>query len=162
MKALWAPWRMEYILASKGKLCFLCEAGFSNNSIASDKRHLVLKRGRWVFLIMNRYPYNNGHLMVAPYRHIATLDKMNDDEMLEMMQMASLACKKLKGIMRCDGFNVGFNLGKVAGAGLKEHIHLHIVPRWAGDTNFMPVISDTKIIPQALESLWQQLYEHLK
>ena len=112
-------------------------------------------------MLMNRYPYNGGHLMVAPIRHIDTLASMTPEEQLEMTSLTSDAIELLKKVANPDGFNVGINLGEAAGAGLKEHIHMHIVPRWNGDTNFMPVMSDIKIIPQTLEEMWEQLTQAL-
>ena len=153
MKRIWAPWRMKYILKSQKKGCFLCDICRSNK----DKMNLVLKRGKLNFLLLNRYPYNNGHLLVTPYRHVDSLEQMIADEMAEMMEMASMACKTLRKSLHPDGFNIGLNIGKAAGAGLKDHVHLHIVPRWEGDTNFMPVLGEVKIIPQPLDKLWQQL-----
>jgi len=153
MKRIWAPWRMKYILNSRKKGCFLCDIFKSKQ----DKRHLILKRGKYCCLLLNRYPYNNGHLMVAPYKHVDSLELLNANEMSEMMQMASIACKALRKSLHPDGFNLGLNIGTAAGAGLKNHIHLHIVPRWEGDTNFMPVLGEVKIIPQPLDELWRQI-----
>ncbi|MBU4200485.1 MAG: HIT domain-containing protein [Verrucomicrobia bacterium] len=157
MERLWAPWRMDYILKSREPGCFLCEIAQSGE----DQKNLVLRRGEVCLLVMNRYPYNNGHLMVAPYRHVDSLEAMDDKERLEMMTLSSLACTALKKAAHPDGFNIGINLGVTAGAGLKDHIHLHIVPRWEGDTNFMPVIAEVKVIPQSLDALWRQLGEVL-
>jgi len=153
MKRIWAPWRMDYILKSRKKGCFLCDICRDNK----DKQNFVLKRGKSAFLVLNRYPYNNGHLMVVPYKHADNLEALNTKEMSEMMQLASTACKALRKSLHPDGFNLGFNIGKAAGAGLKDHLHLHIVPRWEGDTNFMPVLGEVKIIPQPLDTLWRQL-----
>lgn len=144
---------MKYILKSREKGCFLCDIFQSRN----DPGNLVLRRGKRCGLVMNRYPYNNGHLLAAPYRHVDSLEKMSKTEMTELMTMAGEACNLLKKAMRADGFNLGINLGTPAGAGLKDHLHLHIVPRWEGDTNFMPVMADVKIIPQTLKPLWRQL-----
>ena len=153
MKRLWAPWRMEYILQSRETGCFLCDIIQGSE----DDKNLVLRRGESCALLMNRYPYNNGHLMVVPYRHVDSLEAMNDTERSEMLSMASGACGALKQAIHPDGFNLGINLGTTAGAGLKDHIHLHIVPRWEGDTNFMAVMAEVKVIPQSLEALWRQL-----
>lgn len=157
MKRIWAPWRMKYILQSRKAGCFLCSIFKSRR----DQRHLVLQRGAYCYLLLNRYPYNNGHLMVAPYRHAATLENMRPEEMNEMMQLTSKACKALRKCMRPDGFNLGLNIGTAAGAGLKDHLHLHIVPRWEGDTNFMPVFGEVKIIPQPLDEVWRKLRKAL-
>lgn len=153
MKRLWAPWRMAYILSSREKGCFLCDIIQGN----ADRKNLVLRRGEFCALVLNRYPYNNGHLMVAPYRHVDNLGVMSDGERSELLALAAAACAALKKAMRPDGFNIGLNLGVSAGAGLKDHLHLHIVPRWEGDTNFMPVIAGVKVIPQSLDALWRQL-----
>jgi ATP adenylyltransferase len=144
---------MEYILSTQKQGCFLCTALQEEQ----DEVNLVLKRGESVFIIINRYPYNNGHIMIAPYRHVATLEDMDTNERTEMMDMSAFACERIRKAMKAQGFNIGLNIGEAAGAGLKEHIHLHIVPRWVGDTNFMPVTASTKIIPQDLQSLWVQL-----
>lgn len=153
MQRLWAPWRMDYILAAKQKDCFLCEMIQSDR----DRDNLLLQRRQHSLVVMNRYPYNNGHCMVAPYRHVAELHELNDAERLELMQATSVCVATLKQVMRCDGANVGINLGEAAGAGLREHLHIHIVPRWEGDTNFMPVLAATKVMPQALFELYDQL-----
>jgi ATP adenylyltransferase len=157
MKRIWAPWRMEYILKSRKKGCFLCNILKARN----DKRNLVLKRGEYSFLLLNRYPYNNGHLMVTPYRHASSIESLNGKELGEMMELCSLACKALRKSLKPDGFNIGLNIGTTAGAGLKDHIHLHIVPRWEGDTNFMPVLGEVKIIPQMLGELWRKMKKEL-
>ncbi|NCC51652.1 MAG: HIT domain-containing protein [Spartobacteria bacterium] len=154
---LWAPWRMEYILASRTAGCFLCDIIQDDD----DRENLVLKRGATCFVVMNRYPYNNGHLMVAPYRHVDGLETMTREERTEMMETATEMLGVLRTVMNPHGFNTGLNTGAAAGAGLKEHSHLHIVPRWSGDTNFMPVIGQTKVIPQSLHDLWDQLKEAL-
>lgn len=151
MQTLWAPWRMEYILQPKPDGCFLCEVFSADPS--RDAEHLVLHRGAACAVVMNRYPYNNGHLLVAPYRHVAGVGDLNRAERLEMMDLLAAAVRVLTRTIHPDGFNIGFNLGKVAGAGLEAHLHQHIVPRWNGDTNFMPVLAEVKVIPQALEAL---------
>jgi len=152
-QTLWAPWRMEYIVGPKSEACFLCEAAQSHD----HRAHWVIARGRTCFGLLNRYPYNNGHLMVAPCRHVSELSALTDDERLELMTLATELVQRLSRGIHPDGFNLGLNLGKVAGAGLESHLHLHIVPRWNGDTNFMPIIADTKVIPQALDDLWERL-----
>ena len=157
MKRIWAPWRMKYILSSQKKGCFICDICRANN----NRQNLILKRGKSNFLLLNRYPYNNGHLLVAPYKHVDALESLAADEMTEMMEIASMACKALRKSLHPDGFNIGLNIGAAAGAGLKDHIHLHIVPRWEGDTNFMPVLGEVKIIPQPLGKLWKQLRDAL-
>lgn len=153
MKNIWAPWRKEYILSKKEENCFFCEAIKDNQ----DRKNLVLYRGKECFCILNKYPYNNGHLMIAPKMHKDDLSKLNDSEMLELLTLSrdvkNILAKKLKP----EGFNLGINFGKVAGAGVEDHIHVHLVPRWTGDTNFMPVIAETKVIPQSLEDLYLEL-----
>ncbi len=153
MKNIWAPWRKEFILSKKDENCFFCEAIQDNQ----DRKNLVLYRGEECFCILNKYPYNNGHLLVAPNLHKDDLSKLSNSEMLEIMTLTRDMKDMLSKKMNPDGFNLGFNLGKVAGAGVEGHIHLHIVPRWKGDTNFMPVVSDTKVIPQSLDDLYLEL-----
>lgn len=140
--------------AEKEDGCFICRS----LADASDRENLVLKRGKHCAIMMNKYPYNNGHLMVCALRHIPDLLSMSNDERLESMNLVSEAIEALKAAIDPEGFNVGINLGRAAGASLQEHIHIHIVPRWTGDTNFMPVMDDVKMIPQSLDALWDQLY----
>jgi ATP adenylyltransferase len=134
--------------------CIFCDKPAENK----DDDNLILHRGKYNFIIMNAFPYNNGHMMVVPYRHTATLSGWSPKEQAELLQLADLAVELLKKTMRPDGFNLGINMGLVAGAGVADHIHLHVVPRWKGDTNFMPVISDTRVISEA----WRATYEKLK
>ena len=156
MKALWAPWRMEYILGPKDTSCFLCGA-IRSPSADRDREHLVLFRDRHGVIVMNRYPYNNGHLLVAPRRHVADLASLTRAERLTMMDLMDRGVRLLTKVMQPDGFNLGYNLGRAGGAGLEAHLHGHIVPRWNGDTNFMPVIGETKVIPQSLFDLYDLL-----
>ncbi len=163
MEHLHAPWRIEYILAPKGP-----PDGEPGASVfraiaesSDDVANLVIARGRQCFALLNRHPYNGGHLMVLPYRQVSGLEELTDDEMLELMQWTRRCMGALRETMRPDGFNVGFNLGKIAGAGIVEHLHLHIVPRWNGDTNFMPVLAGTTVLPQALEDVAARLREAL-
>jgi len=149
---------MKYILKCRQKGCFLCDICRDER----DKGNFVLQRGEFCLLLLNRYPYNNGHLMVAPYRHVAVLEDLNEKESAEMMKLAAVACRALRKCLKPDGFNLGLNIGAAAGAGLKDHLHLHIVPRWQGDTNFMPVLGEVKIIPQPLDELWRKLRKELK
>jgi ATP adenylyltransferase len=157
MENLWAPWRIEYILSRKPPGCIFCDKPKENN----DEENLILYRGKYNFIIMNAYPYNNGHMMVVPYRHTATLSGWSPEEQQEMMELADLAVELLKRTMRPDGFNLGVNMGLVAGAGVADHIHLHVVPRWNGDTNFMPVLSDTRVISEHLRTTYGKLKEAL-
>lgn len=157
MKNLWAPWRMQFICTLREETeCFLCEAARTEvpapdaPSDAAERTNLVIHRGKRCFVMLNRYPYSNGHLLVAPYEHKSDLGDLDGETLLEIMTTVRDAQKALAEVCTPDGFNVGLNLGKDAGAGLREHLHMHVVPRWRGDTNFMPVLSDTKVIPQAL------------
>ncbi|HPO91141.1 MAG TPA: HIT domain-containing protein [Victivallales bacterium] len=143
---IWAPWRIEYIISPKDGSCFLC----GKEKIPSDDENFIIFRGKKAFVILNRYPYNSGHLMIAPYRHISLYSFLEKDERMEISDLTVNAEKTLRQIMKPDGFNIGFNIGKAAGAGVEEHIHLHIVPRWFGDNNFMPVLADIRVVPQAL------------
>lgn len=152
---LWAPWRMEYILGEKESGCIFC----TRINQDSDKENLILLRGKNNFVIMNKYPYNNGHLMVVPNRHTSEFDSLSDPEKLEMMNLVSKSMNVLKKTVNPDGFNVGMNIGKIAGAGIDDHLHFHIVPRWAADTNFMPVVGQTKVISEELGETWDRLKE---
>ena len=152
---LWAPWRMKYILGEKESGCIFC----TRINQDSDKENLILLRGGNNFVIMNKYPYNNGHLMVVPNRHTSEFDSLSDPEKLEMMNLVSKSMNVLKKTVNPDGFNVGMNIGKIAGAGIDDHLHFHIVPRWAADTNFMPVVGQTKIISEDLGETWERLKE---
>ena len=156
-KQLWAPWRMDYIRNHASTGCFMCEA-FSQSE---DRENLIVRRGKTCAVMLNRYPYTNGHLMVAPYRHLPDLESMSQAERTELMDFAAWCTANLSRLMQPQGFNIGINLGEVAGAGLKDHVHLHVVPRWCGDTNFMPVFGETRVIPQALEEVWDQLHKQL-
>ena len=154
MDQIWAPWRIDYISQlDKEQGCFLCAAA----DCAEDKERLVLWRTEHCVCLLNRWPYNNGHLMVAPIEHKADLADLTDQELLEQIHMLRRCKENLTEAMHPDGFNVGLNLGAVAGAGLPGHMHWHVVPRWQADTNFMPVVADTKVIPQSLEALWELL-----
>lgn len=158
MQILWAPWRLKYIKAPKEKGCFLCRYIKSKN----DRKNLILFRGKTAFIILNRYPYNSGHLMVAPNKHSADFSQLTDEEQLELIKLTGKAIALLKKSLNPMGFNIGVNLGKVAGAGLEDHLHFHIVPRWNGDTNFMPATSGTKVMPQLLEDTYKILKKFLK
>jgi ATP adenylyltransferase len=144
---------MEYILKEKNEACIFCEIPKENQ----DKENYVLYRGKFCFVILNTYPYNNGHIMIAPYTHIKNLEELNKDTINELMSLCQKSISVLKEKMNPQGFNIGANIGKVAGAGILEHVHLHVVPRWQGDTNFMPVISDTKVMPQYLSETYDLL-----
>ncbi|MEN6372677.1 MAG: HIT domain-containing protein [Armatimonadota bacterium] len=155
MERIWAPWRVQYISAEKEDGCIFCDKPKQEK----DKENYILHRGDQALLMLNAYPYNNGHLMVAPYRHVADISDLTDDELLSIMHLVSLGKQALAKAFSPDGYNIGINMGKTAGAGIADHIHVHIVPRWNGDTNFMPVIADTKVMPQALSNTFDQISE---
>lgn len=159
MDSLHAPWRIAYILAPKpdqdgGLFTRIAQS-------ADDAANLVLARDRTCFALLNRYPYNGGHLMVAPYKQTPTLDNLTEPELAGLMLLTRRCQAALTRVMRPDGFNIGINQGKCAGAGVPEHLHIHVVPRWNGDTNFMPVLAHTGVVPQALAELAAQLREAL-
>lgn len=157
MKRLWAPWRRPVLAAASSKKksssCLFCEKGKS----AADARNLVIARGRHCYAILNLYPYNNGHTMIAPYRHVGDLEALNQEEWLDLWRLSGKIIRRMKKVFSPDGFNAGVNLGRAAGAGIPKHLHLHIVPRWVGDTNFMPILAGTRVISQSLESARQAL-----
>ncbi len=153
MEQIWAPWRIEYIEMEKPEGCILCDKPEENN----DVLNYILYRGDKNFIIMNRYPYNPGHLMIVPYRHIANLEELSDEELHEHYQIVSRSLKVLRQVFNPGGFNIGVNMGRAAGAGIEEHVHTHIVPRWHGDTNFMPVVADTKVVSEALAGTYGKL-----
>ncbi len=155
---IFAPWRIRYVRMPKKKGCIFCELPKEKE----DEKNLILYRGKKVFAIMNNYPYNPGHVMIAPYRHVSSIEDLEEEEELEMMEVAKILIKAIRRAMNPDGFNVGINLGRVAGAGIEDHMHMHIVPRWNGDTNFMPVLADVRVIPQALEESYWEIKEKLK
>lgn len=156
-KRLWAPWRQPYIqrpASAGGSLgCLFCEKGKSRQ----DVRNLVVTRGRYSFCLLNLFPYNNGHLMVAPYRHVGELGALREEEWLDLFRLADDGIARLKKVFKPHGFNLGINFGWAAGAGIPDHLHLHIVPRWMGDTNFMSVCANTKVVSQSLRSAQELL-----
>jgi ATP adenylyltransferase len=159
MDRLWAPWRMEYIgKVDDGGECIFC----AKPQEGDDGKNHILHRADLAFVILNAFPYSNGHLMVAPYRHTGDLLDLTDDELAAMMQETRLCTRVLTAAMSPQGFNVGINIGRVAGAGIADHLHVHIVPRWSGDTNFMPVIGETKVLPQALSESYRVLHKALE
>lgn len=156
MERLWAPWRVEYIQLDKNggdEGCILCE----KPAEANDTANLILLRARHNFVIMNRYPYSPGHLMVAPYRHTPLLESLKEDVLLEHFKLVQECITIIRKLWNPAGFNMGMNMGRVAGAGIDKHIHTHVVPRWAGDTNFMPVIASTRVISSALDENYAEL-----
>jgi ATP adenylyltransferase len=160
MESLHAPWRIEYILAPKpacdGESLFARIARSSD-----DEAHHVIARERSCYALLNTYPYTGGHLMVVPYRQTADLNDLTDDELTDLFKLTRRCQNALRQVMKPDGFNIGLNLGRVAGAGIVEHLHVHVVPRWQGDTNFMPVLANTNVVPQALTELAAQLRKAL-
>jgi ATP adenylyltransferase len=154
MKRIWAPWRMAYINGESEEAgCLFCLQLAQNDG----PDNLILHRGKYAFVILNRYPYTNGHLMVVPFAHEASLEGLNDDTRSEMMQLTNHALGVLRRVSGAQAFNVGINIGEAAGAGVADHVHVHIVPRWAGDTNFMSSIAETRVLPEALEETYKKL-----
>jgi len=156
MKKIWAPWRSKFIYDRKLKGCIFCHGRDSK----SPKKSFVIKKTTHSFSMLNIYPYNNGHIMVSPKRHVSSLEKLSSDELQDIMKLVNESTKALTKVLKPEGFNIGANIGKVAGAGFPGHVHIHIVPRWLGDTNFMPVLTDTKIISESLDSLYNRLKKY--
>lgn len=157
MEHLWAPWRIGYIRGEREPGCFLCR----KPQEADDAKNLILIRAKTCFALLNTLPYNPGHLMVAPYKHTGELDDLGEQELAEIGQLLVRGKQILARAMKPQGFNIGLNLGKAAGAGVHDHLHWHIVPRWDGDTNFLPVTGETRVIPQALDELYAELRKQL-
>ncbi|MGC8936209.1 MAG: HIT family protein [Candidatus Methanomethylicaceae archaeon] len=157
MKTLWAPWRLAFIVEDKKDSCIFCDKSRENE----DEKNLIFERREKVFGMLNKYPYNVGHLMIATYRHVKEIEELSDDEWAEIFELLRDSVMVLKKTMSPEGFNIGFNVGRSAGAGY-DHIHLHVVPRWNGDTNFMPVLSETKVIPEHLEETYRKLRDSIK
>lgn len=154
MKVLWAPWRMEYILSEeKDESCIFCPG----DDRAQDEERLILHVGSLSMVMMNRFPYNNGHLLVAPIKHVKGLEDLSQEETLDILLMVRRSISILKEIMDPEGFNVGLNLGRVAGAGMEEHMHFHIVPRWNGDNNYMTVVGEVRVIPEHINETYGRL-----
>ena len=153
MKQLWAPWRIEYILGPKPDACVFCLP----DSTEEDEERLVLHRGGHAFVIMNRYPYNNGHIMVCPYRHVSELTELSREEAHDVMDLVQRCSGILKQHFNCEGINVGLTLGKAAGAGIGEHLHFHLVPRWNGDSSFIAVMDDVRTVPQHIRETYKAL-----
>ena len=154
MQTIWAPWRITYILGEKEQGCFLCQKAIQ---VEHDEENFVLCRRNYAFVLMNMYPYNNGHLMIAPYAHVSRLAELHQDHLEDVFRLAQCCESVLTQVMHPEGFNLGINLGKVAGAGVEDHLHLHIVPRWNGDTNYMTTLSDTRVIPQQIAETYALL-----
>ncbi|ARM75859.1 HIT family protein [Acidianus manzaensis] len=158
MEYLWAPWRSAYVSdtsknSKRSSSCIFCDFIKQDN----DKENLVVYRGKYSFVILNRFPYNPGHIMIVPYRHVSTLELLTNDEASEIFKLMKISLKAIRYIYSPDGFNVGINIGRVAGAGIESHVHVHIVPRWNGDANFMPIIANTKVLPESLEDTYNKL-----
>ncbi len=158
-RPVWAPWRIDFIRSQKDNNCFLCNKKTKNEKSMDEK--LIIYREEKVFVILNRYPYNPGHLLVSPYRHIGNLKELTDAEHLAMMKVVVKMQCLLEKSMNPDGFNIGINTGKAAGAGIEDHLHMHIVPRWNGDNNFMPVLGGNRVVPESLDATAKLLRELL-
>jgi len=159
MDILWAPWRMEYIEnVCVDKDCIFC----TKPKERADRQNLIVFRGKSCFIIMNRYPYNNGHLLVVPYKHTCSMNDLTTQEVFELFELIRQSCNVLTDLFNAQGFNIGMNVGRIAGAGIDDHLHFHVVPRWSGDTNFMPVTGHTKIVSEGLEQTWEKLYTCMK
>lgn len=158
MERLWAPWRMQYIqgIDKKDEGCVFCTKPSEND----DRKNLILHRGKHCFVLMNLFPYNNGHLMIIPYLHTSDISNLDSDTSNELWQLLCMSKDVLTKAFKPDGYNIGMNLGRPAGAGIDQHVHLHIVPRWNGDTNFIPVLSETKVISQTLHETYDTLHVH--
>ena len=154
MKVLWAPWRMDYILSDKEQKCIFCELPKQDR----DRENLILYRSSHNFVMMNRYPYNNGHIMVVPYLHVPALDGLGDEILLDFMKVTGHSIASIRKAFMPEGFNIGINIGKIAGAGMEDHMHLHMVPRWAGDTSFMTVFDEVRVIPEHVMSTYDKLF----
>ena len=150
---LWAPWRLDYIQGPKPDECIFC----TGPRAGDDRESYIVRRGEHCFAILNAYPYNNGHLMVAPFRHVPSIEELDPPALLELMTMAQRALAALREAYSPEGFNLGINQGKIAGAGVEHHVHLHVVPRWGADTNFMPVVGDTRVLPQSLADSYEDV-----
>jgi ATP adenylyltransferase len=153
MKQLWSPWRMEYILGPKPDVCVFCLPARTDE----DEERLVLYRGTWNFVIMNKFPYNNGHVMVTPHRHVMDIADLAPEESGELFQLLQTSVRALRACLSPQGVNIGLNLGAAAGAGIREHLHFHLVPRWNGDSSFMAVLDEVRVIPEHLRSTYQAL-----
>lgn len=155
MDFLWTPWRYQYVTSlGKPVACIFCHAA---SDPAHDQEHFVIYRGARNLVMLNRFPYTSGHIMVVPYEHVATLEDLPDETLVELIRLARTADKQLRAVYRPDGLNLGFNLGRSAGAGIADHVHLHALPRWTGDTSFMTSIGETRVLPEDLATTWQKL-----
>jgi ATP adenylyltransferase len=153
---LWAPWRLDYIRGPGADECIFCRAVADESG---DERSHVIHRGQRCFVMLNAYPYTSGHLMVSPYEHVPSIEELDEHALTELMTLGQRALAALRANYGPEGFNLGINQGKVAGAGIEDHVHLHVVPRWGGDTNFMSAVAETRVLPQALDESWSELRE---
>lgn len=151
MQKLWAPWRSKYIYLRNNKRCIFC----GRRGSAKTKAVYVIDKSTHSFAMLNLYPYNNGHIMVAPYRHVRSLEALSPGELMDLIKLLNKVKVSLDRKLKPDGYNIGINIGKIGGAGFTGHVHIHIVPRWAGDTNFMPIVADTKIVSESLEAMYR-------
>jgi len=158
VKQLWAPWRLEYIKSARTEGCIFCTLPREGR----DRDNYILYQGRWAFAILNTFPYNSGHLMIVPFRHLAMPSALTDEEHLEIAHLSTAAMEAIRETYRPEGFNTGMNLGRAAGAGIDDHLHLHVVPRWIGDTNFMPVLGEVKVLPEDLGVTYDRLSAALR
>ncbi|MEM3794198.1 MAG: HIT domain-containing protein [Candidatus Bathyarchaeia archaeon] len=158
MKRLWSPWRIKYILSPKSQNCVLCEKMADNR----DRENYILYRSSKGCIMLNLYPYNSGHLMVVPLKHVPSLEQLNQEELLDLMNLTVKGIEALRSALKPEGFNIGINIGKAAGAGIVDHVHIHIVPRWEGDTNFMAVMAETKVIPELLDQTYDRLIGYFR
>ena len=160
MKTIFAPWRYKYVTAGKTDKCIFCD---KKEVVSSeiDEATFLLNRGEYCFIILNKYPYMTGHIMVVPYRHICQIDQLTSEEMTEMMNLVQASSIAIKEVYNCHGFNMGMNIGSAAGAGIDDHLHMHLMPRWQGDTNFITSIGDTRIVPEDLDETYQKLKNSL-
>jgi ATP adenylyltransferase len=160
IEQIWAPWRLQYIeSAGKSERCIFCD--FPAQGEAHDADNLIVHRSPYGFLILNAFPYSNGHLMVVPFRHTTSMEDYSDEELLDIMKLTRLSLRLLQSAYHPEGFNTGLNIGRVAGAGIANHLHWHIVPRWNGDTNFMTAVSGIRVIPERLENTYKRLRQAL-
>ena len=158
MKPIWAPWRMEYILSNKSNECIFCHSTHTKHS----KKKLILYQGDFSLVMLNKYPYTNCHLLIAPRKHTDTFDDLTNEESLDIIFTLKKSVSLLKDAIKPDGFNIGMNLGRIAGAGVEDHLHFHIVPRWRGDTNFMPILAESVVIPEHLVKAYDRLIPSFK
>ena len=158
MNRLWAPWRRKFLAHPKPKGCIFCVLPKSQN----DRKNLIVERGDTVFSMLNLYPYNNGHVLISPYRHLASPELMTEGEWAELFHYVKRSKAALDRILKPHGYNMGMNVGAAAGAGFDKHVHFHLVPRWGGDTNFMPVVGGQKVISESLDELWKRLVKDLR